>query len=191
MDSAMKPDVTKSGRSLSGADLERLAAQAEAGFDLSSQLHRPAALATLLHEARVGCFSNIDHHPEDGEFVCDADHAGAAARLSAASWSSPARLSVTVWDRPSGGLDVWLDALALDADGPNLDAAADALVIEIRALADAMAKDERFRRAPNWRRRGPFVAQLAMLDDAEIKRRFDFRFVGVGGDAGRHLDDSD
>ena len=105
-------------------------------------------------------------------------------------WLLPPCLSVITWPRSDGGMDVWLEALALDADGPDLEAAAAALVGEVRALAEGWLTDDRLRRAPNWRKRGPLVASLSGLSDAQIAACFIFV---PGGDqpARAHLDDDD
>jgi len=87
----------------------------------------------------------------------------------------PSRLSVTVWDRPGGGCEVWLDALAIDADGDTEAEALEMLVAEVRWLAAQWAQDESLRLAPNWQLRGGLIELLSSLSDAEIRVLLDPR----------------
>lgn len=96
-------------------------------------------------------------------------------------------LTITTWPAPGGGFDVWFDDLALDADGPDLETALDELVLEVRILTERWLSDDRFRRAPNWARRGPLLAWLATLSDVQIRDRFVLR-DGGDGPAGHPLD---
>ena len=98
--------------------------------------------------------------------------------------ASHARLRVTVSDRPKGGFDLWLDALAVNADGDSEPEAIQALVEECRDLIDAWEADEGLRRAPNWQRRGVLIAVLATLSDSDIATLFDLQ----RGDGASHLD---
>lgn len=98
--------------------------------------------------------------------------------------TSESRLRVTIFDRPKGGVDLWLDALAINADGDSEPEAIQALVDECRDLIEDWETDERLRRAPNWQRRGVLIEALATLSDGDIAGLFDLE----RGDGTDHLD---
>jgi hypothetical protein len=98
--------------------------------------------------------------------------------------ASQPRLRVTVLDRPKGGFDLWLDALAINADGDTQPEAIVDLVEECRDLIAAWESDARLRQASNSQRRGALIVALASLSDDEIAARFDLQ----RGDGDEHLD---
>ena len=94
-------------------------------------------------------------------------------------------LAVTVWNHPEGGLDIWLNDLALDADGVDEFEARRALIQEIRWLTDEWLENDHLRNAPNWQRRGVLLAWLATLSDSELNSRLRLSY---GVSAGPSLD---
>lgn len=96
-------------------------------------------------------------------------------------------LAVTVWNHPEGGLDIWLNDLALDADGADEFEARRALIQEVRWLTDEWLENDHLRNAPNWQRRGVLLAWLATLSDSDLNSRLRLNY---DVSAGPPLDDA-
>ena len=85
-------------------------------------------------------------------------------------------LAVTVWNQPGGGLDIWLDDLAVDADGNDEGEARASLIREVRYLIDEWLTDDHLRNAPNWQRRGSLLAWMATLSDSDLDARLQLSY---------------
>lgn len=69
----------------------------------------------------------------------------------------------------AGAVSIWLPELAVWGRGPDLAAARQDLLDEVRAYVEDFATDEQLRRAPNHRERAAWVLRSRLLSDDELQ----------------------